>query len=105
MIAESIKPVFHQQRKESSLGYLLYLMSIGKATESVYLKIKRFLGLGNDSVFDSLLLKLSVHRARLPGKVLSFMSCPFTPSLQTGLAGHLPVTWNILVSCIASPGC
>ena len=37
-------------------------------------------------------LKLPAHRARLPGKLISFYIVPLDPTYKAGLAGHVPVT-------------
>jgi hypothetical protein len=42
-------------------------------------------------------MKLSTHRAELPGKVISFYIVPLDPAYKAGLAGHLPVKDSLLI--------
>jgi hypothetical protein len=37
------------------------------------------------------IVKLSAHRAGLPGNEISFLFVPLDPAYKAGLAGHLPV--------------
>jgi hypothetical protein len=41
-------------------------------------------------VCTSVIVKLSAHRAGLPGKEISFLIVPLDPAYKAGLAGHLP---------------